>query len=114
MLMQHLGTGSSLQIMRFLEVVHDLLVLFWWLQRSTVAVRAQQDYETTTSPEVDKLVKDLQDKVSSSAAHGPSPCLEGDGISPPLRVRITLPCGCSGKRLRTRPPWCCMAPVVWC
>jgi hypothetical protein len=26
-------------------------------------VRAQQDYDTATSPEVDKLVKDLQDKV---------------------------------------------------
>jgi hypothetical protein len=26
-------------------------------------VRAQQDLDTTTSPDVDKLVKDLQDKV---------------------------------------------------
>lgn len=26
-------------------------------------MRAQQDYETTSAPEVDKLVKDLQDKV---------------------------------------------------
>lgn len=35
-------------------------------KRSTVALRAQQDYETTTAPEVDKLVKDLQDKVRAS------------------------------------------------
>ena len=32
-------------------------------RRSAVAVRAQQDFDTTTSPDVDKLVKDLQDKV---------------------------------------------------
>lgn len=32
-------------------------------RRSAVAVRAQQDLDTETSPDVDKLVKDLQDKV---------------------------------------------------